>query len=239
MTLPQALGLIQGELAYARAQHPDFHSAHEGYAVILEEVEELWDAIKRDDYTLAGAEAVQVAAMALRFLRQQYTRLTSPILVVSLLMAHPTTRPFVQVASVCEKVLREPDGVFSAIRLVDILTLKTAMLPKPPDLPADAKAVETLQVFNLSLLIVLKSGTLTGEHRLGVAMRDPHNKTVPVGEDLPTVLKGDDGVNLVLSFGMPHNAPAGQYWFDVLWDGELLTSVPLKVTREEVRDESV
>jgi hypothetical protein len=43
-------------------------SAHEGYAVLLEEVEELWDDIKANSLVTARVEAVQVAAMAVRYL---------------------------------------------------------------------------------------------------------------------------------------------------------------------------
>ncbi len=68
MTKLQADEMVAAELTQARQKHPDFHSSHEGYAVILEEVEELWDAIKANDHVHASYEAVQVAAMALRFL---------------------------------------------------------------------------------------------------------------------------------------------------------------------------
>jgi hypothetical protein len=63
--------LVDGELWRARRQHPQpFNSAHEGYAVLLEEVDELkaevWNR-KRDPKALLK-EAVQVAAMAQRFI---------------------------------------------------------------------------------------------------------------------------------------------------------------------------
>ena len=54
--------------------HPKFNSRHEGYAILLEEIDELWDIIKinhaknpecRKDMK---KEAVQVAAMAIRFI---------------------------------------------------------------------------------------------------------------------------------------------------------------------------
>lgn len=45
-----------------------FHSGHEGYAVLLEEVQELWEAIRADDDAHAKREAIQVAAMAIRYL---------------------------------------------------------------------------------------------------------------------------------------------------------------------------
>lgn len=47
------------------------HSAHEGYAVLLEEVDELWSHVKTNqrarDLSAMRREAIQVAAMAMRF----------------------------------------------------------------------------------------------------------------------------------------------------------------------------
>jgi hypothetical protein len=43
-------------------------SGHEAYAVILEELDEFWYEIKHGSKTKARDEAIQVAAMAVRFL---------------------------------------------------------------------------------------------------------------------------------------------------------------------------
>lgn len=45
-------------------------SAHEGFAVLKEEVDELWEEIKSKNCSLGcvRAEAIQVAAMAIRFI---------------------------------------------------------------------------------------------------------------------------------------------------------------------------
>lgn len=56
------------ELKRATQKFGAFNSAHEGYAIIKEEVDELWDAIKKNDLDHARKEAIQVGAMALRFL---------------------------------------------------------------------------------------------------------------------------------------------------------------------------
>ena len=64
----RALREVVGELARARSIHAPMHSAHEGWAVLWEEVCELWEAVRAEDPAAQRAEAVQVAAMALRFL---------------------------------------------------------------------------------------------------------------------------------------------------------------------------
>lgn len=88
--------LVEEELAAAMEEHPLFASAHEGYAVLLEEVEEtesnmravrnelsaLWYGVKSDNLRVVSfqaslvkgaaidlaAEAIQVAAMAQKLL---------------------------------------------------------------------------------------------------------------------------------------------------------------------------
>jgi hypothetical protein len=73
MMTEQALALVRAELDRAKHNHQDFNSGHEGWAVIREELDELWSEVKTDKQYLsyggpASYEAVQVAAMALRFL---------------------------------------------------------------------------------------------------------------------------------------------------------------------------
>ena len=62
---------VAAEIATARANWPAFNSAHEGLAVLLEEVDELkahvWTNQKRRDLSAMQKEAIQVAAMAIRF----------------------------------------------------------------------------------------------------------------------------------------------------------------------------
>ncbi len=59
---------VMEELGRARSKFGRFNSAHEGYAVLREEVDELWDEVKRNgDRKAMRAEAIQVAAMAMRF----------------------------------------------------------------------------------------------------------------------------------------------------------------------------
>lgn len=62
---------VAEELDRALRKHGKMASAHEGYAVILEELDELWDEIKvrqsKRRPKKMKREAIQVAAMAMRF----------------------------------------------------------------------------------------------------------------------------------------------------------------------------
>lgn len=64
-----ALALVADELSKALARFASFNSAHEGKAVIEEELDELWEHVKANTGVTdeARTEAIQVAAMALRY----------------------------------------------------------------------------------------------------------------------------------------------------------------------------
>lgn len=60
------------ELDQARRKFPTMASAHEGYAIILEALDEVWDIVKQKqterDYAKLRKETVQLGAMVLAFL---------------------------------------------------------------------------------------------------------------------------------------------------------------------------
>ena len=72
MKINEALNDIHNEACRAAKLYPSFVSYHEGYAVLKEEVDELWDEIKKSkpgaNSEKIKKEAIQVGAMALRFL---------------------------------------------------------------------------------------------------------------------------------------------------------------------------
>lgn len=71
MKIEHVLLAVRDELYTAQTNWPVFPSAHHGFAVLAEEVDELWDHVKmnqkRRDLAAMRKEAIQVAAMALRF----------------------------------------------------------------------------------------------------------------------------------------------------------------------------
>jgi NTP pyrophosphatase (non-canonical NTP hydrolase) len=66
--MDQVFDDISEELTRTIKKFKPFNSSHEGYAVLKEEVDELWDAIKTNNLENARTEAVQVAAMAIRYI---------------------------------------------------------------------------------------------------------------------------------------------------------------------------
>ncbi len=129
-------------------------------------------------------------------------------------------RPYVIAALLCEKVLQESNGTVSIIRVADRLGYSVAGMPegmKP--------------ITQLSGLISLKSGPVTGDHTLKIIGENP----VGVRQELftfPLHLMGKDhGQNIILNiaFGIEQD---GLHWFDVVFDDEVLTRIPLIVAKE-------
>jgi hypothetical protein len=135
-------------------------------------------------------------------------------------------RPYLTAAMLCEKVLEEKNGTLSVIRIADRLGYQLPIFPPGVPMPEGIRAAA-----QLSGLICLKSGPVTGDHSLSIIVENPvgDRKQVFV---FPLKLEGkDQGQNVVLNMalGIEHD---GLYWFDVLFDGEVLTRIPLTVVQE-------
>lgn len=64
---------IGDEVERAEIKHPPLNSAHEAYSVILEELDEFWDQVKKKDAERdignMRTEMIQTAAMCVRTIR--------------------------------------------------------------------------------------------------------------------------------------------------------------------------
>ena len=73
MVIDDVLSELKKELERAVSKFGKFNNAHEGYAVLLEEVDELWDNIKLNQNTpnrldMIRFEAIHVGTMAIRLI---------------------------------------------------------------------------------------------------------------------------------------------------------------------------
>lgn len=65
----QLIEILESEMRFGFGKYGPYHTSHEHYAVLLEEVEEWWDEIKgnTDNRPEAHYELIQIAAVALRY----------------------------------------------------------------------------------------------------------------------------------------------------------------------------
>ena len=139
-------------------------------------------------------------------------------------MADP--KPHVSVACFCETLLEDKDGTLSAIRIVDTYTLPTDAMDVPPDV---------IPAIVVTGLVALKSGEVTGPHTVRLVLENPLGVRTDLSpkEGWPVVLKGGhSGVNLKIRFPLGVKN-FGQCWFDVVFDDEVLTRMPLRLRRDE------
>lgn len=141
----------------------------------------------------------------------------------------PDTGPHIAVATLCERVLTEGDGVISIIRIVDRL-IQTATGPEPPEQMPPFLVGDR----DLKMVIALKSDQAKGRCTVKIVVEDPSGVRVPVGESDITLQPGNLGANLVIGMNVALQHE-GVYWFDVLLGGprnqqdQLMTRVPLEV----------
>ena len=77
--LGKAAGQAFLEAGLACEKSPSFHSGHEAYAVILEELDEFWIEVKANRYATCRAELMQVVAMCLRAMAELYPDPEEPV----------------------------------------------------------------------------------------------------------------------------------------------------------------
>lgn len=141
----------------------------------------------------------------------------------------PPGGPYLQNALICEKLLRDADGVQSFIRVIDRVTVG-AVGPSPPtEMPP--------QTLDMTLCISLKGGDARGRHALKI------RPEMPSGEQMPTLeihlqLEAEErGNNVNIDLKGIQFGHEGLWWFDVLFgDNEtLLTRVPLRLSYQPQR----
>ncbi|CAI4029901.1 hypothetical protein DNFV4_00321 [Nitrospira tepida] len=117
--------------------------------------------------------------------------------------------PYLNAAFICEKVLREQDGVMSAIRIIDRVTHAApgpdVMEPFP---------------YRFALVLNFKSGEALGTYQISIQPIKPNNEKLqaavyPVNFESP----GDRGVGICADMQILFDVP-GLWWFDIYLSGE-------------------
>ena len=139
-------------------------------------------------------------------------------------------------AFVCERVLREVDGVVSAIRMVDLFHVP----PQSPPVinPSDGSETITLSPVRFEVLVILKAEPgYSVSHRVAIKLQDPTGSIVRVSRDDLEVatssrfgpeVAGGATVNAQLTFDVKEY---GLYLLLVELDGELVHRSPITLLR--------
>jgi len=131
--------------------------------------------------------------------------------------------PFVSVACICQVPLREANGQLSIIRVMDriqVFGVTPAMQP------------QSLQ--HLVLVVVLRSGTLGENQKIRIVPVRPDGTSLPETE-VSVLFEGNDrGPALIMPVALVATE-AGLYWFDVYWETQLLTRIPLRVQYQRMQ----
>jgi len=132
--------------------------------------------------------------------------------------------PYLNMAVLCEKVLREQDGVLSVIRVVERVTITP-----PPDSPEQMPPTS----LNLALVVTLRAGVMQGQMNLKMALITPGGIENQMGS-FPVLFEGQDrGVHLVTNLNLTVGEH-GLYWIAIYLEAQLLTKVPLRILYQRI-----
>lgn len=140
--------------------------------------------------------------------------------------------PYVNYAAICERVLREADGVLSLIRIIDQVTV-TVMAAASVDLTVPPALAPPAPPIAVTFVLGLKSPDPAEAVPIKVRIDTPSEFRWPEFETT-TDLPGDEqGAVIVLPMQIPVQDD-GVYWFVVEIAGEIATQVPLRISKQIV-----
>lgn len=130
--------------------------------------------------------------------------------------------PYLAAAFLCEKALREVDGVTSFIRVVDRWTVSG---------PSEAMPPSAIQA---TLVVMFKSGIHRGPGQLSIIPTSPSDVQMQPFT-LSVLFEGDEdrGLAVIVPMAFPVQEP-GVYWFNISLDRQSFTEIPLRVVYHRV-----
>lgn len=128
--------------------------------------------------------------------------------------------PFLDAALICEGIVLEKDGTYSAIRLINRITFHDLTVKK-----------DVLVEMPLSILIGFKAGNLKDTRDLSIYVTNPSQKRELLqGWPSPFQIEftGDDtGVVIPISGFYLRYDVDGTYWIDIILGGKRFSRLPL------------
>lgn len=130
--------------------------------------------------------------------------------------------PYLATAVICERVLQEQDGVISAIRMVD----RVFFVADP-----DGNLLQAQHP--IWFLITFKAGAARGSYTVEIRREKPSGEEGPLIQ-APVLFEGEErGVNLIIQ-GAFEPDQEGLYWFEVLFEGNRVTRIPLRAIYQQL-----
>jgi hypothetical protein len=131
------------------------------------------------------------------------------------------SRPYITAALLCERVIQEKDGSLTIVRIADRMQYQLQTVGA--QLPEGMKPMVPIQG-----IVSIKSGPVTGDHKIKVVVERPNGNRKEILAHPVTFLGGDQGQNIIINLGLGVEQD-GLYWFDVIFDEDVLTRIPLMV----------
>lgn len=133
--------------------------------------------------------------------------------------------PYVAAAFLCEKVLVEQGNIPTFVRVVDRFGVPKFSGPIPPGVQQ--------QPLQVTLVVILKAGDLgAGNHKMTIKLQKP-DKSYALEQSVPVFFQGSDDNGAMLALPILVAAPEeGLHWFDVMFEGSLLTRIPMRVLHQ-------
>jgi hypothetical protein len=131
-------------------------------------------------------------------------------------------RPFLNLATICERYILESDGVLTLFRIVDRFTVTGAT----PEMP--------LSTISFNLVVNFRAGDFRGPLDLGIHIVAPSE--IPVQElRLPVIFEAPDekGVQMIGQIHVGVKEP-GLYWIVVKLAEEEYTRIPLRIVYQRL-----
>jgi hypothetical protein len=124
-------------------------------------------------------------------------------------------------ALLCDQIVREHDGTYSAIRIVNRLTIHD-----------DAPAHGVLLVTPVWLLVSFKAGDCQGVQTLLIFIEDPSGERYQPYQPTPMAFSGGDTGQVAACQLLLRYDTDGVYWIDIVLNRKRFSRIPLSLAFE-------